>query len=117
MESPEIVKKHLSTITKSSSESEFLIHRIFDSETYPSLETPELRARSSLLIRRLMSQNPLIDSKQVEFEDGNEIQTLVSLIKPYMEATGITFEDLSRLIEDRAKTYLINKPITLFQDI
>lgn len=94
-DAPEMVKKHLQIISKPSSESEFLLQRIADSNAYPSMETSEVRARAGMMVRKLLAKAGKIDEAlSMEFESEDEIQAFVSLVKPMVSAMGVPIEDL-----------------------
>lgn len=105
-DAPEIVRKHLQVVSKPSSESEFLLQRIADSNAYPSIETDEVRARAGMLVRKLLAKAGRVnEALSIEIEPYEEIQVFVSLVKPMVSAMGLPIEDLvSALISPRPES-------------
>jgi hypothetical protein len=95
---PAIVKQHLKLVSKQSSKVEFILERIMDSEAYPSMQTPELRARANVLRQRLLANLGFIKEAINEIEEGDEVTTFISSMRIALEAHGLTQQ---RLIDER----------------
>ncbi|MBF5037959.1 site-specific integrase [Methylophilus sp. 13] len=112
VDSPEIVKKHLKLVSRKSNANEFLLQRISDSNAYPTLETSEIRAKSSMLVRKLLAMNNQKElALELEIDPGDEIKVFMSLIKPFAEAHNLGFEDISKLLQSsRAQNLAKTRP-------
>lgn len=95
-DAPELVKRHLKVITKDISEGEFLLDRIADSKQYPSLESEEVRARASLIVRTLLAQNGQFnEALSFHLNPGDDLSVVFSMLAPLLKAKGINREEFS----------------------
>jgi hypothetical protein len=77
---PDIVKMHLSRVTKDVSLSENLVTRILESSDYPAFSSEALDAKASLLKRRLLSGNFAADTTTIA-NDASAIDSAASLLR------------------------------------
>lgn len=80
VDKPEIVKRHLMQVVQSSEQTKFIFDRIIDSEAYPNLETPELRAKADQFKRKLLINAGMISEALESSTHGDEIEELRHLI-------------------------------------
>ncbi len=98
---PELVRKHLQLVTRNQSESEFFLQRIADSNAYPSLESPEVRAKALRYTRIILAgQGRLEDAALLDVPAHTELAVFASLVKPYVEAKGLSIEQLAAAVDD-----------------
>lgn len=101
VDQPELVRKQLELVTRDRTESEFFLQRIEDSNALPSLESPEVRARALRYSRLILAQQGRF--KEAAFLDvppHSETTVFASLVKPYLEAKGLSLEQLGAALEE-----------------
>lgn len=101
VDQPELVRKQLELVTRNRSESEFFLQRIADSNALPSLESPEVRARALRYTRLILAQQERF--KEAAFLDvapHSETTVFASLVKPYIEAKGLSLEQLGAALDE-----------------
>lgn len=104
VDKPEMVRRHLKLVTRSQSESEFFLQRISDSNAYPTLETPEVRARAVKFMKVILARsNQNDDAVFMEPEPYSELAAFASLVKPMAEAKGLDIKDLAKVLSGEAR--------------
>ncbi|WP_454872482.1 hypothetical protein [Paraburkholderia xenovorans] len=97
--SPELVRLHLQRVVRSRTESEFFLQRIAESNAYPSMETPEVRARAARYIRAILARaGRFEDAATIEIEPYEELRYFASVVKPFMDAKGFGLDDLAKIL-------------------
>lgn len=100
VDKPELVRKQLQLVTRNSTESEFFLQRIADSNAYPSLESAEVRARATRYTRLILArQGHFKEAAFLDVPAHTELSVFASLIRPYVEAKNLTLGDLAKAIE------------------
>ncbi|CAL8474766.1 hypothetical protein [Caballeronia sp. S22] len=100
---PDIVKLHLSRVTKDVSLSENLVTRILESNIYPSFSSEALDAKANLLKRRLLSGNFTVEAVNGS-NDANAIDSVASLLRSIARELPDQLETiLSTVFQDSAK--------------
>lgn len=103
VDQPEIVRRHLRLVTRNDSESAFFLQRIADSNAYPMLESPEVRARAAKYARILLARAGRVDDAALlDLEPYSELDAFASLIKPFTEAKGLKVSDLAAVLDTSA---------------
>lgn len=93
-EQPEVVRKHLQRVVKNSSEVEFLLSRIAESNAYPTLQTPQIQAVASGIRRRLLaSQDSQIFLS--ELPGPVDVTLAATMLKTLIDVKKISLTDLS----------------------
>ncbi len=101
VDQPELVRKQLELVTRNQSESEFFLQRITDSNAYPSLESPEVRAKALRYTRLILAkQGRLEDAAFLDVPAHSELTVFASLMKPYVEAKGLSLEQVASAIDE-----------------
>jgi hypothetical protein len=96
---PELVRSHLQRVIRNSSEGEFVLQRISDSNAYPSLETPEIRARAAKYVRIILAKaGRLEEAATLDIEAFDELRCFASLVKPMVEAKGFQLDDVANAL-------------------
>jgi hypothetical protein len=104
IDQPELVKKQLELVTRNRTESEFFLQRIADSNTYPSLESQEVRAKALRYTRLILAQQDRL--KEAAFLDvppHSETTVFASLLKPFIEAKGLSLQDLGSALDEMSR--------------
>ena len=94
---PELVRKHLERVVKKTSQQDFVLKRIVESNEYPTMQTDRVRIFADR-IRRKMLVNPE-DSLGIFDDPSDSISDIASFIKTEMKTRNFTLEDLSRTLE------------------
>ncbi|MEM5345805.1 hypothetical protein [Paraburkholderia azotifigens] len=98
VDSPELVRLHLERVSRNPTDSEFFLQRIAESNAYPSMETPEVRARAARYIRAILARAGYEDAATTEIEPYEELRCFASLVKPFMDAKGYGIDDLAKIL-------------------
>ena len=99
VDTPEMVKRHLQLITRDSSIAEFFLQRIADSNAYPSLESPEVRARAARYIQIIMARAGRQDEfSLLDIEPYSELAAFASLVKPMADAKGVGISAFAEIL-------------------
>lgn len=111
VDKPELVRKQLELVTRNSSESEFFLQRIADSNAYPSLESAEVRARATRYTRIILArQGRLEDAAFLDVPAHTELSVFASFIRPYVEAKNLTLADLAKAIDSLPGAAALSSP-------
>jgi len=98
--SPELVRRHLQRVVRNRTEGEFFLQRIAESNSYPSMETPEVRARAARYVRVILAKaGRPEEAATLEIEPYEELRCFASLVKPMAEAKGLGLEELAKALE------------------
>lgn len=101
VDQPELVRKQLELVTRNRPESEFFLQRIADSNAFPSLESSEVRARALRYTRLMLAkQDRLTEAAFLDVPQHSETTVFASLVKPYIEAKGLSLEQLGTVLDD-----------------
>ncbi|BDT58118.1 hypothetical protein MasN3_16120 [Massilia varians] len=111
VDQPEIVKRHLELVVRNTTESQFFLQRISDSNAYPMLESSEVRARAAKYTRLIMAAaGKAEDAALLDIEPFDELAAFASVVKPMAEAKGIKLTDLAQALDSIAtKTIRLHK--------
>lgn len=100
VDEPELVRKQLQLVTRNSSDSEFFLQRIADSNAYPSLESDQVRAKATRYTRLILArQGRLEEAAFLDVPAHTELSVFASFVKPYVEAKNWSLSDLASAIE------------------
>lgn len=103
VEKPDIVKRHLERVTKSSSTAELLLQRIADSNAYPSMTTPEVHLVASQVKRRLLAGQGL---EILGFGDQSpdEINGVAAMLALMMKTQGLSMKQVAASLSAQSTT-------------
>ncbi|VXC96289.1 hypothetical protein [Sphingomonas sp. AX6] len=110
---PDIVRLHLQRVSGPSTDQEFLLARILDSDAFPVLETPELAIQSEIIRRQILSKTAWPEEELVAIDCDYNLLRTASLLRTIMAARGWELSDLAKLIETPLTEYLSSQPIKL----
>jgi hypothetical protein len=92
---PEIIRQHLTRVVKTSSEQEFVLRRIVESNEYPTLATDRLRLQALKLKRRLMAGQIGVELLDTDDDDGDEIAGFARLVSTVLRSRNMTLGQLA----------------------
>ena len=94
VEEPEIVRRHLEKVSRSSNIAEFLLRRIADSNAYPRFSSPQVEAAASHLKKQLLAGRN-IDTIVEWIDESDDIRTTSNMLSIMMKSTNMSISDLS----------------------
>ena len=113
---PQLIRLHLQQIVRNRSESEFFLQRICEVNAYPSMESPEVRARAARFVRLILARAGRVeDAATLEIEPFEELRAFASLVKPMAEAKGFGLEEIAKALEPTATrpALHVDRPVLL----
>lgn len=97
VEQPDVVKRHLRLVTRSSGMAELMLHRIADCNAYPSLTTPQVQLAASQLKRKLLAGSGL-DAIDWSADATGDVADVARMLSQLMKATGVSTSELATLL-------------------
>lgn len=94
VESPDIVRNHISRISRPSNEAEFLLQRIADSNAYPIFSTAQVQANSARIKRKLLAGKNE-DSFNEWIDDFQDVQSAAQMLGLMMRANNLNMSDVA----------------------
>jgi hypothetical protein len=105
VDQPELVRKQLQLVSRNQNESQFFLQRIADSNAYPSLESSEVRAKASRYTRLILAQQGrMAEAAFLDVQPHTELSVFASHVKPFIQANGLTLNDLAAAIDALPQT-------------
>jgi hypothetical protein len=98
VDEPEIVRKHLERVSRSSNTVEFLLQRIADSNAYPRLSSPYIEASASQIRKQILAGRSL-DSIGVWSEDPDNIRATANMLNIIMKSKGLSIADMAKQLK------------------
>lgn len=92
-EEPEVVRQHLQRVVRNSSEVDFLLCRIAESNAYPTMQTPQVQAVASGIRRRLLGGRDT-GSFISDLPGPADVTLTASLLKTVMRANNLSLSDV-----------------------
>ena len=107
VDEPEMVRRHLELVTRDESLATFFLQRISDSNAYPVLESPEVRARATRYVQVILARaGRADDAALLDIEPYSELAAFASLIKPMADAKGLSIDDVAVMLSGGRRTEL-----------
>lgn len=103
VERPDIVRRHLQRIVRKTRQTDFLLHRIAESNAFPSLQTPQIQAIAANIRRKLLAGKSLPDFVS-DVPGPDEVKVTAALLKTVMKANELSIEDMSNRLMDNIVT-------------
>ena len=100
--SPEIIRKHLLKVSKPTSEREFLLRRVIESNAYPTLETDRLRFQVMQIKSEILAGLGNVAGLMPNSEEDT-VAEFAGFIMTVIKARNISLEDLAEAIRNPAK--------------
>jgi len=94
VDEPELIRRHLKLVCKQNTKTEFVLSRIADVQTFPRMETAELRAGANRLRQQLLANVGRVEEALHEIPEGDEITAFISSLRTVTQALGITTHDV-----------------------
>ncbi len=108
---PELVRKQLQLVTRSQPDSEFFLQRIAESNTYPSLESAEVRAKAIRYTRLMLAtQGRLDEAAYLDVQPHTELAVFAALVKPFVDAKKLSISDLAAAIDGLPRAVMLATP-------
>ncbi|RKK03150.1 hypothetical protein EBE87_21540 [Pseudoroseomonas wenyumeiae] len=99
--SPEIIRRHLLRVTRPSSDREFLLRRVVESNAYPTLETDRLRFQVMQIKSEILAGLGDVASLMPEGA-GDPVAEFAGFIKTVLKARNISIEQLADAVRNPA---------------
>lgn len=99
VEQPEVVRRHLERVTRSSSAAEFMLQRIADSNAFPSMATPQVQLAASQVKRRLLAGRGLDvpTCEDIGLEDVRSVSEMLALM---MKTEGVSMKQVAARLSE-----------------
>ena len=97
--SPEILERGLQLVSTPVSDTEYLLLRLGDCSAYPSLETPQIRARFDLLRRELLARAGDLRSAFDRHVPISPAAECAGLLRAIVESTGQSMQELAAMLD------------------
>lgn len=122
VEMPDMVKNHLEKVSVST-EKEYLLTRIADSNAYSAYGNNSNKYQADTLKRHIVKSLSLFDLEDYNVDENEKIEFFCSMIKNMLDSNGIGLKklveyDVIKSIEnkkDKAQSFLMNKKIKLLK--
>lgn len=109
VEQPDVVRRHLMKVSRSSNTANLMLQRIADSNAYPSMATPSVELAARQIKRRLLAgKGP--DVIACEDDMHSAIADAAQMLAVMMKATGLNLEQVSRTIAHPTEILLTGGP-------
>lgn len=99
VQEPEIIERHLSRALFPTDTTEYVLARLQESEAFPMLESPQIRARFDLLRRQLLLNTGNIRAALKLEPSANPGAECLGLLRSIVEAHHLTLDDLKEMLE------------------
>lgn len=114
VQKPEIIEKHLSRALFPTDTTEYVLARLQESEAFPMLESPQIRARFDLLRRQLLVNTGNIRAALTLESSANPGAECLGLLRSIVAAHRLTLDDLKAMLESGSYLDSIpSRPLTL----
>ena len=122
VEMPDMVKNHLEKVSVST-EKEYLLTRIADSNAYSAYGNNSNKYQADTLKRHIVKSLSLFDLEDYNVDENEKIEFFCSMIKNMLDSNGIGLKklveyDVIKSIEnkkDKAQSFLMNQKIKLLK--
>lgn len=102
VQKPEIIEKHLSRALFPTDTTDYVLARLQESEAFPMLESPQIRARFDLLRRQLLANTGNVRAALKLEPSANPGAECLGLLRSIVAAHHLTLSDLKRMLESDA---------------
>lgn len=102
---PEIIERHLKLSSFPSKTTEYVLARLCESEAFPSLESPQIRAKFDMLRRNILANAGNIrEALQIE-QPTNPAAECLGLIRSIAKSNQLGIDDIRKLLEVNETDY------------
>lgn len=99
IQSPEIIERDLQRVTVHTSQTEYLLTRLAESVCFPSLQSPQIRARFDLLRRELMVKAGNVKEAFSSAVPPDPAAECAGMLRSILHSTGATIEQIIKMLE------------------
>ncbi|NUX98833.1 hypothetical protein [Paraburkholderia youngii] len=99
VQAPEIILQDLQRVPVPSNATAYLLQRLQECIVYPTLESPQMRAKFDLLRRSLLARTGRMNDAFDSAAPVNPAEECAGLLRTMVEANTLTYEDLVKLLE------------------
>lgn len=104
VDQPEFVKLHLSRITRTCTEAEFLLVRMADVARFPSMDSARVQATAAMVRRQILAGQGLDNFVDLSAQDRN-LSSVVSSLCSLMRAKALTISDVANRLGAAVGSY------------
>ena len=98
---PDLVRQHLRRIVRPCSEQEWLLRRIIEANTYPTMSTDWLRLQANKLKRRILADvGPVSGLVDIDDDTVDDVEVLASFVTTVMRAKNRGLESLAEALRN-----------------
>lgn len=97
VEQPDVVKRHLTRVSRSCNTAELMLQRIADSNAYPGMATPQIQMAAAQVKRRLLAGRGT-DSIEWGDEGASAVKDVALMLGVMMKANGLSREQTARAL-------------------
>ena len=97
---PEVLEQALQRVQVPVSATEYLLTRLGDTIAYPSLDSPQIRARLDLLRRELLARAGNLTAAFARETPVNPAAECAGVIRSLIDFTGVSIEQIAKMLED-----------------
>lgn len=109
VQKPEIIERDLRRVSVQTSESEYILARLGECVAFPTLESPQVRARFDLLRRELLARSGKI-REAFALSPVDPTLECVGMLKSIIASRNLTIAQIVTLLE--SETFIANLPKT-----
>lgn len=99
VQAPEIILQDLQRVAVPSNATAYLLQRLQECIVYPTLESPQMRAKFDLLRRSLLARTGRLDEAFNFAAPVSPAEECAGLLRSMVEANTLTYDDLVNLLE------------------
>lgn len=99
VQEPEIIERHLKRALFPTGTTEYVLARLQETEAFPMLESPQIRARFDLLRRQLLANTGNIRAALKLEPSTNPAAECLGLLRSIVAAHRLTLADLKKMLE------------------
>ncbi|WP_147309851.1 hypothetical protein [Paraburkholderia sp. BL6669N2] len=99
VQAPEIILQDLQRVAVPSNATAYLLQRLQECIVYPTLESPQMRAKFDLLRRSLLARTGRLDEAFSFAAPVSPAEECAGLLRSMVEANTLTYDDLVNLLE------------------
>lgn len=114
VERPDVVRRHLQLVNRQCDKTEFLLHRLAESNAFPSMSSPQVQMAAATL-RRQFSAGQHLDTLVSPDGELDDVRSVASMLGTMMKANGLSMKEVTRLMREPTHTPLAG-PVLLTRE-
>jgi hypothetical protein len=104
---PDIVRRHLTLVTRQTEKTEFLLQRLAESNAFPSMTSPQVQA-AAVVLRRRFSAGIGLDSFSDILGSNDDVRTAAKMLSTMMKSSGLSVKDLASILDGTSVAQISN---------